>query len=265
MRKIHDNICKFVPDSHSYQLKTSSFVYECDAEILNEKKSSKKNLMCLVAEGCGFLCTDYGKNVLKSGTVFFCFENIPYHVENSGNIEVMYITFSGTRCTELFSRFGISPASSVFEGHEGLLSFWKNALGKSNEKNVDLLSESVLLYTFSNMSVISEDSEKRIISEILKFIDDNFTNGAMSLEFAASELGYSSKYVSRAFKESMNITFSEYLKNIRIQHAISLMEHGVISVKNTALLSGYRDPLYFSNVFKKTVGLSPSEYIKKRF
>jgi len=264
VKKYHDNICKFVPDSFGHQLKTSDFVYEFDAENLNKRKNVKKNMLCLVSGGRGTLRTDYGKNELRSGSIFFCFENVPYSVENFENMEVMYITFSGSRCPDLFSRFAISPVSPVFEGNEGLLSFWKNAIGKANEKNIDLLSESVLLYTFSHMSVISESGEKQVIGEILRFVDENFTDASLSLESVAKELGYSSKYISRAFKESMNITFSEYLKNLRIQRAILLMEHGIISVKNAALLSGYRDPLYFSSVFKKTVGLSPSEYIKRK-
>ena len=52
------------------------------------------------------------------------------------------------------------------------------------------------------------------------------------------------------------------LKNTRIQHATFLMEQGITSVKNVAFLSGYKDSLYFSNVFKKTVGTAPSEFIK---
>ncbi|MBQ4526970.1 MAG: helix-turn-helix transcriptional regulator [Clostridia bacterium] len=264
MKKYRDNICKFVPDSFGHQLKTSDFVYEFDSENLNKRKNVKKNMLCIVSGGSGTLCTDYGKNELRSGSIFFCFENVPYRVEDLDNMEVMYITFSGSRCAELFSRFAISPVSPVFEGNEGLLSFWKNAIGKANEKNIDLLSESVLLYTFSHMSAFTEPGEKQVIGEVLRFVDENFTDATLSLEAVAKELGYSSKYISRAFKESVNITFSEYLRNSRIQHAISLMEHGIISVKNAALLSGYRDPLYFSNVFKKCVGISPGEYIKKR-
>jgi AraC-like DNA-binding protein len=44
---------------------------------------------------------------------------------------------------------------------------------------------------------------------------------------------------------------------------VSLLEHGIDSVKNVALLSGFSDPLYFSTVFKKDIGISPKEYMKK--
>ena len=50
---------------------------------------------------------------------------------------------------------------------------------------------------------------------------------------------------------------------MRIKYAVSLLEHGIDSVKNVAFLSGFSDPLYFSNVFKKVVGVSPKEYKQK--
>ena len=46
----------------------------------------------------------------------------------------------------------------------------------------------------------------------------------------------------------MSITFSAYLTNVRLKHAVFLMEQNVTSIKNIALLCGYKDPLYFSNV-----------------
>ena len=61
----------------------------------------------------------------------------------------------------------------------------------------------------------------------------------------------------------MGITYSEYLKNLRIKYAISLFEHGIESVKNVAFLSGFSDPLYFSTVFKSNIGVPPKEYKNK--
>ena len=54
--------------------------------------------------------------------------------------------------------------------------------------------------------------------------------------------------------------YSEYVRSLRIKYAVSLFDHGIDSVKNVALLSGFTDPLYFSTVFKKCLGVSPKEY-----
>ena len=57
------------------------------------------------------------------------------------------------------------------------------------------------------------------------------------------------------FKEDVGSSFTEYVKNIRIQYAVFLMEHGITTVKNLALLCGFTDPYYFSNVFKEVVAI----------
>jgi AraC-like DNA-binding protein len=51
------------------------------------------------------------------------------------------------------------------------------------------------------------------------------------------------------------------LRALRIKYAVSLFDRGLDAVKNVAVLSGFSDPLYFSNVFKRTVGMSPKEYL----
>ena len=61
----------------------------------------------------------------------------------------------------------------------------------------------------------------------------------------------------------MGVSYSEYLRSLRFRYAISLFELGISSVKNVALLSGFSDPLYFSNAFKKEIGLSPKEFIRE--
>ena len=60
------------------------------------------------------------------------------------------------------------------------------------------------------------------------------------------------------------MNYSEYLRSVRFKYAISLFELGISSVKNVALLSGFSDPLYFSNIFKKTTGISPKEFISQQ-
>lgn len=144
-----------------------------------------------------------------------------------------------------------------------MLSFWKNSLGKANEKNLDLISESILLYTFSQLVPPAESKTGQLSGKLLSFVESHFTDVNLTLESAAEALHYHPKYASKIFKETVGISFSEYLKNARIQHAICLMEQGVTSVKNVALLSGFQSPFYFSNVFRKTIGMTPSEYLKK--
>ena len=65
---------------------------------------------------------------------------------------------------------------------------------------------------------------------------------------------------SRAFKSAFGITFKEYLLRFRIKEACRLLEKPDIPVTEVAYLSGFNDPSYFSKVFKRYVGLSPSAF-----
>ena len=96
---------------------------------------------------------------------------------------------------------------------------------------------------------------------MLELCQKNFCDSSFSLTAVSQKLCYNPKYLSHLFKQKMKVGFSEYLRTLRINYAITLFENGIDSIKNVALLSGFSDPLYFSSVFKKTVGKSPKSYI----
>ena len=260
----NENICKFVNTQYSHAIKIHNFVYEKTAINHEGFFTNDLHKIYLVTSGEGKLVTQNGEKKLSVGNIFFTFKQIPYKILNTNNINYMYISFDGTRCEELFSRFGISPINCIFNGHESLNAFWESSIIKAGEKNLDLISESVLLYTLGEMAAPKNNEQQHLIGSIIKFIEENFNDSEVNLNTISKHFGYNSKYVSRIFKNSMSITFSEYLTNIRIQHAIFLIEQNVTSVKNVALLSGYRDPLYFSNVFKTKLGISPKDFIVKK-
>ena len=102
------------------------------------------------------------------------------------------------------------------------------------------------------------------MGRVIRLTEERFADPTLSITLLSSELSYHPKYLSHLFKKEMGVSYSEYLRDIRLNYARGLFEHGLDSVKNVALLSGFSDPLYFSGVFKRVVGASPSDYIKAR-
>jgi two-component system response regulator YesN len=162
----------------------------------------------------------------------------------------------------LLSRFAINQSNRIFDGYEGLIPLWEESLSSASDKTVDLAAESILLYTFSRLSVHSSERDG-IVRKIVEMSEENFRDQDLSISEIAKTLAYNPKYASHIFKKKMGVSFSEYLRSVRIKFAVSLFDHGLDSVKNVALLSGFYDPLYFSTVFKSVVGLSPKDYAKK--
>ncbi len=102
-----------------------------------------------------------------------------------------------------------------------------------------------------------------LLLQAKEYMDNNY-HKSISLEGVADEIGISSYYLSKLFKEKFQVTFMEYLKNTRIQKAIALLlDRENMPLKEIALNVGYKDPNYFSTAFKKEVGMSPSEYRNK--
>ena len=137
-----------------------------------------------------------------------------------------------------------------------------------NPQNANILSEGVLLCTLSYLTNnVSEEQKKRPEHQfdmLLDYVNTNYRDPDLSLKKIAGIFSYTEKYISHLFKKKMNVGFNQYLNDLRIQYAYDLFATGVQSVSEIAVRCGYSDPLYFSKVFKKRVGLSPTEYMNQK-
>lgn len=255
------NVCKFISQIDSDKLITHNFIYETILIDEVNKKKLKHNRMMLVAKGKSVFNFSGKTYDLDTGSLIFGFKDEEFYMENK-DCEYMYISFSGPRGDNLFRRFGIKAENRLFKGFESIVPLWQESLTRASEETIDLAAESILLYTFSRLFG-STVKEHALINSVVSISEERFTDPDLSLNVLSEELSYNPKYVSHMFKEKMGITYSEYLRSLRLKFAVSLFDRGLDSVKNVALLSGFSDPLYFSTVFKKHIGLSPKEYKEK--
>ncbi len=258
------NICHFITQSEENILKTKNFVLESNPEAMKRISRLSNHTLYLVVSGSGIFVFDEKSTQAKQGSLIFGFENEDFLIENgSGDFEYIYVGFCGGRADELFHRFDISKKRRCFDGLEALIPFWRDGITRANGDNTDLVAESVLMHSFSRLTG-SGNKNDNIVNMALAIIEEEFNDPALSLSFVADRLGYNAKYLSHSFKEKVGAGFSQYLRTVRIKHAVFLMEHGVDSVKNIAFLCGFTDPLYFSSVFKDSLGISPKEYMQQR-
>ncbi|MEG1651366.1 MAG: helix-turn-helix transcriptional regulator, partial [Oscillospiraceae bacterium] len=82
----------------------------------------------------------------------------------------------------------------------------------------------------------------------------------MSVEVMCEHLHISQSYFSALFKKVTSQTYVNYLTEIRLQKALELLEHTEEKTYFIANSVGYDEPNYFSYVFKKRFGISPSQY-----
>ncbi len=103
--------------------------------------------------------------------------------------------------------------------------------------------------------------EKRPIPlrKAIVYIDNEYEK-PLQLADVAAACTVSPAYLSRLFTEHMQSSFVNYLTSVRIQHAQYLLREGNVSVKEISYQVGYQDPNYFSKIFKKIIGVSPTAY-----
>ena len=102
-------------------------------------------------------------------------------------------------------------------------------------------------------------SQKDVIKD---YIDRNYKKD-ISAKDVAGMLGYSDVYFSKVFKQLFDDNFINYLTNIRIDRAKVLLKDVSFNIKEVGKSVGYADSNYFTKVFKRSVGMSPSEYRSK--
>ena len=114
------------------------------------------------------------------------------------------------------------------------------------------LSESELSYRSDFVTKISDYVEVGLLKPI-------------STESAAEYCKYSKEHFCRLFKASFGTTFKDYLTSCRITYAKNKIDSGEFgSVAEVSAASGFANPNYFSSMFLRHMGTSPSEYIRKR-
>ncbi|SEK58094.1 helix-turn-helix domain-containing protein [Paenibacillus sp. OK003] len=100
------------------------------------------------------------------------------------------------------------------------------------------------------------------IFEIRKYIELEYGNPELSLDFLANRFQLSPKSISKLFKETTGNKFVDYVIDVRIKQAQRLLEQTTLSVQEVAEKVGYSNVISFGRAFKKNVHASPGEYRK---
>ena len=110
-----------------------------------------------------------------------------------------------------------------------------------------------------NVSQEPEEQEERIINSITMFIQEHLAE-EMSLSVLSEEFHMNPQYISQLFKNEIGVGFLAYLTSIRMEKAKKLLLSTSLSIGEVAEQSGYGDYRVFTKVFKKSEGITPSQY-----
>ena len=140
-------------------------------------------------------------------------------------------------------KYGTNVHVQQDEVFEYFLSILQTAIDLRDEQNTNLSSKT--------------------LKKALAYIDEHYTSENLSLGTVACEVQVGANYLSSVFSQNMQKTFVEYITCKRVDRAKKLLRETDKSSGEIAQEVGYKDPHYFSYVFKKKSGCSPREYRSK--
>lgn len=158
----------------------------------------------------------------------------------------------------------LSYGHSVLHGLKQLKAAGEERDAMGGWKQQVLLQQ--LLFTLAyetHRSVQAQGGMRETILQLAAYLDEHYMQPDLSLQALAETYGISWSNFSGTFKKYVGVRPIDYLTQLRMNHAKSRLLLP-LRMEEVAQQVGYRDPLYFSRTFKKTVGISPTVYRKNR-
>lgn len=126
-----------------------------------------------------------------------------------------------------------------------------------------LFSISNWMFSFFNdlmdwIANIQKNSNRKSIIKVREYLDENYFKD-ITLDEMAEMVNINPTYLSMLFKEQVGTTYIKYLTNVRLEKAKKLLNEGH-KVKDVSEMVGYHNSRHFSELFKKTIGLTPDQF-----
>jgi len=99
-----------------------------------------------------------------------------------------------------------------------------------------------------------------VVEQVKKYIEEHYEEEELSLNLLASYVNFSPNHLSMIFSQQTGQTFIKYLTDYRMNKAKELLRSTGKRSSEISLEVGYKDPHYFSYLFKKTQGVTPTQY-----
>ena len=252
----------------TYRLKTRPKLPTC------WQKGRRDYQILYVANGKTHFWFDGKEEIVSAGhMVLYKPEEIQkyvYYLED--NPEVFWIHFTGSDVKNILAYHGISLDEHVF--YCGVLPDYK-ALFRKIIQELQLCRygyEDYIASLFNDILLLvdrQQHEQKKATGNVQEqieraaaYFNENY-NTKISIDDYAESLHISTNWYIHNFKQSAGMSPAQYILSLRMVNAQSLLERTTYNIKEISEIVGYENPLYFSRVFKKEIGKSPTQYRKE--
>lgn len=191
------------------------------------------------------------------GDITFIPENISYHVRHSGGkMIVIHFTDCNYHIAENISLTNKTYVGNLFAE---LQESWEHrrSVHGTKAKIYNILELCYELNTRTHASPLAEKAKQ--------LIDENYSNHEFNIEVLTQKLYTSAPTLRRNFSDRFGMPPKQYLLKVRLDTAAAHLSQDFSSVSEASRKGGFNDERYFSRIFKKRYGKSPSKFNKNDF
>ncbi len=196
-----------------------------------------------------------------------------YYYYGAEHPEVYWVHFTGNNVKNILRQYGIADDIHVIHTntsleYKRLFSLMIQELKLCKDDYEELLVHYLkeLLIMIHRVLINNPPGKSSFLitemDDAVQYFHANY-NQPISIEDYAAEHNMSVSWFIRNFKEYTNVTPAQYILSLRISNARTLLENTAYNVSEISNIVGYENPLYFSRIFKKQCGMSPSEFRKQ--
>ena len=237
------------------------------------RKNLDSYLIFLVLSGSGTLMYNEKFYELKPGSCFFIDCKIPYYHQSSDSDpwELIWVHFHGATSKEYYRYFSVISDPALMPQAFGEL---KDKLERLLDVNThaDLMAEisssrlimdilSILLQDVTNSKEEQTPARQKML-QIRLYLDEHYTD-KFSLDQLSEHFFISKYHLSREFKNHFGITPNHYVISKRITLVKKLLRFSDFTLEDIAAKPGFYDTSYLNKQFKKSEGISASDFRKK--
>ena len=228
-----------------------------------------------VASGKAHFYFDGKEEIVSAGNMVLYRpkEEQRYYYYGADHPEVYWVHFTGNNVKNILRKYGIADGVHVI--YSGVSMEYKhlymNMIEELQLRKEDY--EELLVYYFMQLFIllhrqilVKPHKKNPMIMDDMAQAVDYFRmhyNKQINIEKYAASKNISVSWFIQNFKQYTNTTPAQYIQNLRLSNAKSLLETTNYNVTEISNLVGYENPLYFSRFFRKQFGASPSQFRKQ--
>lgn len=247
--------------------------HECDPGYKYGPIARDKYILHYVYEGEGTLCIEDREFSVKAGQAFL----IPpktvswYQASEENPWHYIWIQFHGFKVMDMAKKAGFTKKTPVYiplESGQKVGDCLREIFENYDEEFACIGNVYRLFQLIKNTTSIQIPEEERTVpyqeyvQKSIEYMTQKYSE-PIRISDIAKHCGLERSYMSKMFKEATGYTPQEYLMEYRMNKAKQLLKDTDMPVQHVSYSVGYNDPFAFSKLFKKEVGMSPTEYRKE--